>query len=153
MNRVWSFIISKSLSKKDLMTLTELGNKFILNWSAHENKLTASFDIFKERIIVVKVNEDITDASGCSIDKLTRFIKEAEKQFNIELLNRLFVAYKTQDKIEIVHASKIKELLDNNIINENTIIYNTAAGNQTELTNWEKELKYTWLNKYLIPKV
>jgi hypothetical protein len=141
MNRVWTFIISKTLQPEELSFLTELGNNFVLGWTAHENKLTASFEIFNRKIIIVKVNENITEASGCSIDKLTRFIKDAEKQFSIELLNRLLVAYKTNEGIEIVHSSKIKELLDQNTLNENTIIFNTAAGNQNELNNWEQPLK------------
>jgi hypothetical protein len=150
MNRVWAFIISKTLSKDELNSLIGSGNNFVKGWTAHEQQLTASFEIFKDKIIIVKVNEDVTGASGCSIDKLTRFIKETEKQFNIELLNRLLVAYKTGENIEIVHAAKIKDLLSQNIITENTIIYNTAASNQNEINNWEQELKNTWLNKYLL---
>ena len=149
MSRVWAYIISKQLSKAELNALTEAGNAFVKGWTAHEQQLTASFEIFKEKIIVVKVNEDITGASGCSIDKLTRFIKETEKQFNIELLNRLLVAYKIENGVEIVHSSKIKELLSQNIISENTIVYNTSVLTQNELSNWEQELKNTWLNKYL----
>ena len=150
MNRVWAFIISKPLSNEQLISLNDLGNKFVLGWTAHEQKLTASFEIIKNKIIVVKVNEEVTGASGCSIDKLTHFIKDAEKQFSIELLNRLLVAYKEQDEICIVHSSKIKELLEQNSINENTLILNTACANQDEFSKWEQPLKNTWLNKYLI---
>ncbi len=151
MNRAWAFIISKTLSKEELSSLAEAGNKFVLGWTAHEQQLTASFEIIKEKIIVVKVNEEVTNASGCSIDKLTRFIKDAEAQFKIELLNRLLVAYKKGDTIEVVHATKIKELLEQNLISENTIIYNTSINNQNDLKNWEQALKETWLNKYLSP--
>jgi hypothetical protein len=150
MNRVWTFIISKTLSKEELNSLNELGNKFVLGWTAHEQQLTASFEIIGDKIIVVKVNENVTEASGCSIDKLTRFIKETEKLFSIELLNRLLVAYKTNTGIEIVHSSKIKELLAENKISENTIVYNTSVSNQKEFNNWEQELKNTWLSKYLV---
>ncbi len=150
MNRVWTYIISKPLSKEELNSLNELGKNFVLGWTAHEQQLTASFEIFGEKIIIVKVNENITEASGCSIDKLTRFIKETEKQFSIELFNRLLVAYKTNSGIEIVHASKIKDLLDQNKISETTIVYNTSVSNQNELNTWEQELKNTWLSKYLI---
>ncbi|MDO9001097.1 MAG: hypothetical protein Q7W45_15135 [Bacteroidota bacterium] len=150
MNRAWTFIISKSLSRDELNSLTELGNNFVLGWTAHEKQLTASFEIFKDKIIIVKVNEDVAGASGCSIDKLTRFVKDAETKFNIELLNRLLVAYKSGEEIEIVHSSKIKELLEQNKISENTIIFNTASNNQNELNNWEQELKNTWLVKYLV---
>ncbi len=150
MNRVWTFIISKTLSKEDLNSLNDLGNKFVLGWTAHEQQLTASFEIIGDKIIVVKVNENVTEASGCSIDKLTRFIKETEKLFSIELLNRLLVAYKTNTGIEIVHSSKIKELLAENKISENTIVYNTSVSDQKEFNNWEQELKNTWLSKYLV---
>jgi hypothetical protein len=148
MDRVWTFIISKTLSKEELNSLNDLGNKFVLGWTAHEQQLTASFEIIGDKIIIVKVNENVTEASGCSIDKLTRFIKETEKQFSIELLNRLLVAYKTNTGIEIVHSSKIKELLAENKISENTIVYNTSVSDQKEFNNWEQELKNTWLSKY-----
>jgi hypothetical protein len=150
MNRVWTFISSKALSNNELNLITESGTKFVNGWTAHEQKLTASFEIYKNRIIVVKVNEEVTGASGCSIDKLTHFIKQLETEFNIELLNRLLVAYKNESEISVVHASKIKELLQTNSINENTIVYNTSVSNQNEFQNWEQPLKNTWLSKYLI---
>ncbi len=153
MSRVWAYIISKKLSTEELNSLKASGNTFVMGWTAHEQQLTASFEIFKDRIIVVKVNEDVTGASGCSIDKLTRFIKDTEKQFDIELLNRLLVAYKNENDLEIVHSSKIKELLAENKISENTIVYNTSILTQNELNDWEQPLKETWLNKYLVKSI
>jgi hypothetical protein len=150
MNRVWCFIISKPLSASDLEELLNKGKKFTSEWTAHENKLSAEIKVLFDRILFITVNETISAASGCSIDKLTRFIKETEKQFNIELLNRLLVAYKKNEKVEVVHSSKIKELLQTGIINENTIVLNTSIANQNEFTNWELPLKSSWLNRYLI---
>ena len=149
MNRVWTYIISKKLSEPELNALLESGKSFVSGWTAHENKLFASFDILKQRIIVVKVNEDISGASGCSIDKLTRFVVENESKFSVELLNRLLVAYKNGEEIEVVHTSKIKELLSLGLITENTLVYNTSAATENELQNWEQPLKNTWLNKFL----
>ncbi|WP_317896826.1 hypothetical protein [Aurantibacillus circumpalustris] len=149
MNRVWTYIISAPLGDVELDQLLKAGTTFVEHWSAHENKLTATFEIFKKRIVVVKVDEDITGASGCSIDKLTRFIKVSETMFGVELFNRLLIAYKNGEEVEIVHSSKIKELLDQKVISENSIVYNTSVGNRAELEVWEQPLKNTWLNKYL----
>ena len=149
MNRVWTYTISAPLTDLELDQLLKAGTTFVEHWSAHENKLSATFEIFKKRIVVVKVDEDIAGASGCSIDKLTRFMKVTEPMFGVELLNRLLVAYQNGENVEIVHSSKIKELLDQKIISENTIIYNTSVANQTELKDWEQPLKNTWLSKYL----
>jgi hypothetical protein len=60
------------------------------------------------------------------------------------------VAHKTNTGIEIIHSSKIKELLAENKISEKTIVYNTSVSNQKEFNNWEQELKNTWLSKYLV---
>jgi hypothetical protein len=150
MNRVWTYVISQSLPPEALAELKAAGDAFVSSWSAHENKLAASFDIFKNRILVVKVNEDVHGASGCSIDKLTRFIKETETRFGIELLNRFLAAYQSGNDVEVVHASKIKEMLAKDVISENTLIYNTAVANEQELGGWEQPLKNTWLSKYLV---
>lgn len=152
MNRVWTYIISKALSEQTLNHIVENGKRFVSEWTAHENKLEGSFDILYGRIILVKVNEAVNGASGCSIDKLTRFVKETETNFNIELLNRLLIAYKKDDRIEVIHASKVKELLLSGAINENTVVLNTSVANEHELEGWEQPLKKTWLNKYLAPQ-
>jgi putative ribosome biogenesis GTPase RsgA len=149
MNRVWLYIISKELNEDQLNKFQLMGNDFVKSWTAHENQLTASFEIFNRRIIIVNVNENINAASGCSIDKLTRFIKLAEAEFSIELLNRMLVALKVNEGVQIVHASKIPELLKEEFITEKSIVYNTSAATENELQNWELPLNETWLKKYL----
>ncbi|MCA0428885.1 MAG: hypothetical protein LCH32_00120 [Bacteroidetes bacterium] len=149
MNRVWTYLINKNLSSEELQNLNLKGNAFVSEWTAHENKLTASFELFKSRIIIVKVNETVTEASGCSVDKLLRFIKLCEQEFNIQLLNRLLVAINLNNEIQAIHSSEIKTLLLNGSINPETQIYDTSISNENELNNWIKPLKNTWLNKYL----
>jgi hypothetical protein len=149
MNRAWAYVISGKLSDSELDQLLKAGKTFVEHWTAHEKKLTASFEIFNKRIILVKVNEEATGASGCSIDKLIRFVKVSESMFGVELLNRQLVAYKNGDNIEVVHSSKIKELIDNHTLAENTLIYNTAIAIEDDIKNWEQPLKNSWLNKYL----
>ncbi|PBQ34123.1 ABC transporter ATPase [Sphingobacteriaceae bacterium] len=149
MNRVWTYIISKPLSQEQLENLVSEGKKFVTSWTAHENKLSADFKIFKNRIIVVTVDEDVANASGCSIDKLTRFIKETEANLGIELLNRFYIAYKNGENLEVVHSGKVKELLEEGLITENTVVYNTAVANENEFLKWEQALRDTWLSKYL----
>ena len=152
MGRVWIYIISKELSPEQLKQLQEDGSRFVKSWTAHDLLLHSVFEIYKNRILLVKVDESMQAASGCSTDKLSRFIKETEQKFGIELLNRLLVAIKKEDGIEIVHASKIGELLASGLIKEDSVIYNTAAANSEELSHWEKPLKDTWLKKYMFTK-
>ena len=149
MKKVWTYVMSKPLNDQEMKDLVQSGNDFVTGWTAHERKLSAHFEIFKKRIVVIQVNEEEHGASGCSIDKLQRFIKEMELRFNLQLLNRLLVAYKKGDEIEVVPSSQIPHLLNEKTITEETPVYNTAAANEAEFINWEQPLKSTWLKKYL----
>jgi hypothetical protein len=151
MNRVWTYISSRQLSPAEQQSLLSAGKAFVTQWTAHEQQLHGDFTLEKGRILVVRVNETVTAASGCSIDKLTRFIRGLEKDFNTELLNRLLVAYEDNNgELQVTHASKIKGLIENGSVTEQTIVLNTAVASENELSNWRQPLKDTWLRKYLV---
>lgn len=147
--KIWIYVLSKALTADEMKQLISNCETFVGSWTAHDVKLAASFEIYKNRLLIMKVDESGYNASGCSIDKLQRFIKQQESELNIELLNRLLVALEVNNNLLITHASKIKELLSSNIINENTLVYNTAISSSQELNNWKNPLKSTWLSKYL----
>lgn len=149
MRKVWTYLSSKALSSAECEALLEAGKNFVSSWTAHEMKLEAHFEIFKNRIIVVSVDETAHNASGCSIDKLLRFVKDSEKQFGIELLNRLLVAVDAGTSIEVYKSSEISALLSSGKISANTPVYNTSVSNEAELNNWLQPLSNTWLSKYL----
>jgi len=149
MNKVWTYLISKPLTGPQLEELQRSGAEFVSSWTAHDNKLQASFEIYKDRIIIVQVNEEVANASGCSIDKLLRFIKNCEQQLNVQLLNRLLVAYDYEGEIKVAPSAQVPDLLKNKEITETTLIYDVAISNGHELSNWLKPLRNTWLSKYL----
>ena len=112
--------------------------------------LDASFELYQNRLLVFKVNEDKYNASGCSIDKQLRFVKELEQAFSVELLNRLLVAYENNNQVEVIKSTQVKELLTSRVISENTLVFDNTITQSTELsTNWKQPLKSTWLAKYL----
>ena len=147
--RIWLYPISKTLSDEQIISLKENCSAFVNSWSAHEQKLNATFEIYKNQILIFKVDESVYNASGCSIDKLTHLIQALEKTFSTELLNRFLVAYDDKDSVSVVHSSKIKELLESGDIDKNTIIYDNTISSSEQLNEWRKPLNQTWLCKYL----
>lgn len=150
-DRIWIYTISKNLSSEQLADINNRCQIFVSGWTAHDVSLDASFDIYKNRFLIFKVNEDKYNASGCSIDKQLRFVKELEQTFSIELLNRLLVAYESNDEVVVVKQSQIAELLASKEINENTLVFNNTITESKDLdSNWKQALNKTWLSKYLI---
>ncbi len=146
--KIWIYVLSKELSGSELDQFLQNCKGFTGSWTAHDQPLSASFELYKNRLLIVKVDESAYNASGCSIDKLQRFIQIQEKEFDIQLLNRLLVALEVNDDLMIIHSSKIKELLTSGTINEQTTVFDTAITSSQELKDWKKPLKSTWLSKY-----
>jgi len=150
MQRIWIYTLSQELNISQLTDINERCRYFVEHWTAHDVNLDASFEIYKKRLLIFKVNEANYNASGCSIDKQVRFVKELEQLYAIELLNRLLVAYEQGDEVKVVKQNQIADLLTSNLINEQTIIYNNTITNSVELTTkWKLPLHQTWLSKYL----
>jgi len=149
--KVWIYTFSKELSGEQLSDFKNRCHNFVSSWTAHDVSLDASFEIYKNRLLIFKVNEDKYNASGCSIDKQVRFVKELEQTFSMELLNRLLVAYESDGEIKVVKQSEIKDLLANHTINENTLVFNNTITQVSEIENhWKLPLDKTWLAKYLV---
>jgi hypothetical protein len=149
--RIWIYTLSKELTSEELADFNNRCEVFVNSWTAHDVKLDASYELYKNRLLIFKVNEASYNASGCSIDKQVRFIKDQEKYLNFELLNRMLIAYEENDQFYIVHLSNIKQLLTNGQISENTIVYNNTITSSLQLENeWKIALKKSWLAKHLV---
>jgi len=152
MERIWIYTISQLLPEEQLNALKQRCQDFVSTWTAHEVSLDASFELYKNRLLIFKVNEANYNASGCSIDKQVRLVKELEQQFSVELLNRLLVAYEKNGEVAVVKTSEIAGLLNDGSINEHTLVFDNTISQSTDLTtNWKKPLKETYLSRYLVP--
>lgn len=148
--RIWIYTLSKELTNEQLVDFKNRCQDFVSSWTAHDVSLDASFELYHNRLLIFKVNEDKYNASGCSIDKQLRFVKELEQTFAVELLNRLLVAYENNSQVEVIKSSQVKELLAANQITENTMVFDNTISQSSELNSkWKQPLKSTWLAKYL----
>ena len=151
MERIWIYTISKLLSEDELAELTNRCRNFVSTWTAHEVSLDASFELYKNRLLIFKVNEANYNASGCSIDKQVRLVKELEQAFSVELLNRLLVAYEQNDAVAVVKTSEIPGLLSEGEISGDTLVFDNTISQSADLAkNWKRPLKNTYLSKYLV---
>jgi hypothetical protein len=148
--RIWIYTVSKELTNEQLVDFKDRCQTFVSGWTAHDVSLDASFELYQNRLLIFKVDEEKYGASGCSIDKQLRFVKELELTFSVELLNRLLVAFENNNQVEVTKSSQIKDLLVAKTINENTLVFdNTITEAKHLANNWKQPLKLTWLAKYL----
>ena len=149
-SRLWIYQSDRELTDSEVLAITNVLTDFIQNWQAHGNSLVSSFEIRFNRFLILTVNEDLTKATGCSIDKSVELMKAIEDEFKISLFDRTKVAYyNTENNIEVAPLSKIKELVGEQKITSDTIIFDNLVQIKEQLdTEWRTKASNTWLKRY-----
>ena len=149
-SRIWVYQNNRPFSDNEVTLLHESSKIFAEDWSAHNDKLKAATEILYNRFIIFCVDENVTSASGCSIDKSIHYIKQVEKDFNVFLMNRQLIAYKLDDKILSSPLNVFVELFHQNKINADTVVFNNLVDTLNSFQeSWETPLKNCWIYQHI----
>lgn len=147
-SRVWIYLSNRDFSVSEVPELNQLLQQFCIQWTAHGASLKAYGEVRHHRFIVLMVDETAAGASGCSIDKSIHFIQEIEKEFNVQLFNRMLFARKEGEEIHVSKLDELQKLFDEGIISEQTIVFDTTVTTKKDLdTRFETPLGQSWMMK------
>lgn len=138
-SRIWIYSSDKKLTISHEKYILDYISAYIKDWESHAAPLTAGVKIFKNRFIVVALDDSLQLASGCSIDALQNKIQEIESSLSISLMNRLNIFYSSNEVIECVSVKKIV-----NHLTMDTLFYDLTIQRKHELSNWLKPIKEGW---------
>lgn len=148
--RVWIYQANRSFTEEELTEIKSKLNVFIENWTAHGADLKAAYDIQYRRFITIGLDQDITSASGCSIDASVYFIQELEKEYKVDLLDKMNVSYKQGEFVAYKNLLDFKKMVKNKAVSANTVVFNNLVTNKSEYrSQWEVPLKDSWHNRFL----
>lgn len=144
-SKVWVYQADRNLHDNEQFEINQLLSSFTKQWTAHNQDLSAWGGILYNRFIVLMVDESKAQASGCSIDSSVHFLKELEGRYNINLFDRLHLAYFNGDQINTVHRSEIDDLLESGELTPETIVFNNMITDKKGLDEkWMVPLKRSW---------
>jgi len=144
-SRVWVYQADRELSATETEQVQQQLNSFTTSWTAHNNQLKAKAEVRYNRFLVLIVDESQAGASGCSIDKSVHFMQHLEQEFGINLFDRFNLAYRDGDKVLSAPRHAFEEMIKQNTINKQTIVFNNMVQNLRELeTKWEVPFKDSW---------
>ncbi|RPE00060.1 ABC transporter ATPase [Aureibaculum marinum] len=149
-SRVWVYQADRTMSKQEVEQISDYLKNFVNNWKRHGDDLTASFKIEYNQFIILAVDENENEVSGCSIDSSVHTIKEIEKTFDVDLLDKMKVSFKDGTNINTVSLNDFKKYASMNKINANTTVFNNMVNSKADLmSNWEIEAGKSWHAKFL----
>lgn len=149
-SRVWVYSSNRKFIQKEIISIRKDLENFLSNWTSHNQNLETGFELRYDRFIIIAVNQEINNASGCSIDNCVRFIKKLENKYEVDLLDKMNVIYK-QDKY--LYHKKLNEFISmykNNLVSLNTVVFNNLVNTLGEYKlKWEVPVKESWHNRFM----
>jgi hypothetical protein len=108
--------------------------------------LAGKAEIKYNLFVVLTVDEEVAQVTGCSIDKSVRILKELEEQLNIGLFNRTLISYRdNENNIQLVSRDVFEALCEEGEVNSDTIVFNNLAQTEADYqSKWEIPLKDSW---------
>jgi hypothetical protein len=144
-SRVWIYQSNQAFTPTQKEEIKTMLQTFTSEWTAHNQQLKATFEIKYDQFIILIVDESQAGASGCSIDKSVRLMKDLEEKYSINLFDRFNIAYKAKNEILSVSREEFERLILNGIVNKETIVFNNLVSDyHAYLNNWEVALKDSW---------
>ncbi|TXG39636.1 ABC transporter ATPase [Seonamhaeicola maritimus] len=149
-SRVWIYQANRSFTEQEIQEIESKLDTFIENWTAHGGDLHSGYLIKYKRFIVLGLNQNLNTATGCSIDASVNFIQQLEKQYNVDLMDKMNVSYKQGEFIAYKSLTEFKKMAKDRAISKNTIVFNNLVNNIAEFNeNWEVPASESWHNRFL----
>ena len=148
--RIWIYQCSRSFSEKELEEVTIGLSSFLKEWTAHGSDLKAGFEIKYNRFIIIALDQSQASASGCSIDASVHYIQNLEKQFKVDLLDKMNVSYKQGEYIAYKTLIDFKKMAKQRAVSKNTVVFNNLVATKQEyLENWEVPASESWHARFM----
>jgi len=148
-SRIWIYQSNRKFSDEEMAEIESDLKVFIEKWSAHGTGLEASYLLKYNRFIVIAVNQDVQQATGCSIDASVAFIQKLEQKYNVDLLDKMNVTFKNGEHIAHKSLLDFKRMAKEKAVTQNTIVFNNLVNTIEEFNeNWEVPAGDSWHSRF-----
>jgi len=148
-SRIWIYPSNRKFSDVEVAEIETKLQEFLIQWTAHGASLEAGFEMKYNRFIIIGLNQENASASGCSIDASVHFIQQLEKEYEIDLLDKMNVTFYTGQFLAYKPLTEFKAMAKAKSISKNTIVFNNLINTKVEyVENWEVPADESWHSRF-----
>ena len=148
--RLWIYQSDRALNETEEKFLATELEAFCEQWKAHGQPLKTSFKIEYHHFVILAVDENYNDASGCSVDGSVRILKSLQQETNIDFFNRSRVAFLLDGEVKLFLLPELKNLFSSGRLTASSLAFNNLVATKSDLDKgWLTTVEKSWLAKYL----
>jgi hypothetical protein len=145
-SRIWIYQSSRLFTITEAFKLEGMLNEFVVSWNSHGIPVKGYANLFFGQFIILMADETASGVSGCSTDSSVRLMKEIEQKFEVQLFNRLVLAFLIKEKVQLLPLSQLNFAIENQFISGETLYFNNTVQTKKEMEeNWLIPVKESWL--------
>jgi hypothetical protein len=147
-SRLWVYQANRMIADREQVFIENYLSQGVRDWSAHGVSLAGSFQIIKNRFVVIAVNESIHTPSGCSIDASTRWLKELGAELSIDFLDRSIIFLKEKELTAIATLSA-KKHIENGDLQADSLVFDNLVNTVGDFKEaFIKPAAQTWMKRF-----
>lgn len=143
------FPASRSINHEEKLDILMKIKDFLTSWKAHRNPLQSNVCIEYEQFIIIRVDENIEPASGCSLDALNNFIRKIEQKYQLGLFNRMKAVFLENNTLKTLKLRDFRAALKNKELRSDILVFDFSSNNEEEFSKrFLLPLKESWAKDY-----
>ncbi|MCS6935716.1 MAG: hypothetical protein NZM35_11310 [Chitinophagales bacterium] len=123
-SRVWVFTGSRLLLPHEAEALRGDINRFVSTWTAHQAPVKGCGTLLHNLFVVFAADEREVAVSGCSIDSMMHFVRDAGSRYRVDFFNRWNIAYRENGTVHVTDLTHFKQKIQRGELSENTPVFN-----------------------------
>jgi hypothetical protein len=145
-SRVWVYSCNRSLTDAESAEVQNQLDSFCKQWTAHNQALMATAEVFNHQFVILMVDETQAGASGCSIDKSVHFLEGLGAALKVDFFERMRFAWVGEnDEMHFANQAELSAAVKDQRITGDTLMANTMVLNKRDLAEkWLVPFQQSW---------
>lgn len=145
-SKVWIFQSNRAFIEKEEKEINEQLYQFYAQWMSHGAPVKGWAKLVFRQFVIVMADDTADRICGSATDGMMRLMKSLERQYSVNLFDRMMLTFLVNDKAEMLPYNQLQYAVEKNFINPNTLFFNNVAVTKKELLeNWLIPVKNSWL--------
>jgi len=145
-SKVWIYQSSRPFSEEEEIEINEQLHNFYSQWQSHGAEVKGWAKLVFSQFVVVMADEKYSGVSGCSTDGMVRVVKSLERQYQVDLFDRLTITFLVNEKPQPLPIQQVKYALEKGYIETDTLLFNNTVDTKEKLeSEWLVPLDKSWL--------
>ncbi|MBP6624831.1 MAG: hypothetical protein KA198_06645 [Chitinophagaceae bacterium] len=145
-SKVWIYQSNRPFDEREIVEINEQLHNFYVQWTSHGAEVKGWAKLLFGQFVVVLADESRSGVSGCSTDSMVRIMKSIERQYGVDLFDRLTITFLVDGKPQPLPMQQVKYALQKGYIETDTLLFNNLVDTKQKLEQeWLIPLSKSWL--------